>query len=138
MSHEVILFYKYIQIKNPNDLLAQQQKLCARLGLKGRIIIASEGINGTAEGSSAAIKEYCSIMHADPLFADLWFKKSEGNGSSFKKLQIRVRQDIISDKISNWHVNPAKVTGKYLTAEQLHKWFTANKKFYIVDMRNNY
>lgn len=138
MQYVVILFYKYIEIQDPEKLVEQQREIGERLHIKGRIIIAKEGINGTAEGTSQAIEEYCSLLHNDPRFSDLWFKKSEGDGTSFKKLQVRVRNDIISDKISHWEVNPAKTTGKYLTAEQLHQWFIMGKKFYIVDMRNNY
>jgi len=73
-------------------------------------------------------KNTAHLCIKDPLFADLWFKKSEGDGTSFKKLQIRIRQDIISDKVTNWAVNPNQTTGQYLTAEQLHEWIVSNKK----------
>ncbi|MDQ6808058.1 MAG: hypothetical protein M3Z64_01320, partial [Verrucomicrobiota bacterium] len=46
----VILFYKYVSIADPAALVAAQRDLCLALGLKGRILIASEGINGTLAG----------------------------------------------------------------------------------------
>lgn len=137
-SYKVILFYKYITIEHPPEFMQQQKDLCSKLSLKGRIIIASEGINGTIEGEAFAIEEYCSIMQKDSRFSDLWFKTSSSDGKSFKKTHISLRQDIISNKIANWNINPTQTTGKYLTAEQLHTWITTNKKFYLIDMRNNY
>ncbi len=47
--HQILLYYKYVHIENPEAETARQRELCERLNLKGRIIVASEGINGTVE-----------------------------------------------------------------------------------------
>jgi UPF0176 protein len=60
---KVILYYKYIQINNPSEAVTQQKELCAGLGLKGRILIAREGINGTLEGTEENILKYCDIKY---------------------------------------------------------------------------
>ena len=49
-NYELILYYKYIHIEDPQSLVNAQKELCSRLNLKGRILIAAEGINGTLEG----------------------------------------------------------------------------------------
>src|SRR5690348_16044686 len=77
-------------------------------------------------------------MQQDPRFADMLFKKSEGTGKALPKLQVRVRRDLVSDHTDEWAIDPQQLTGKYLTAEELHTWITTGKKFYIMDMRNNY
>lgn len=138
MSFKVVLFYKYTKIDNPEELMNDQRALCEKLKLKGRIIIAGEGINGTLEGVYKNIQKYCSVLKKDPRFADIHFKFSEGDGKAFPKLSVKVRQEIVAGHLEDADVNPAEITGKYITAEQLHKWFLEGKEFYIVDMRNDF
>ena len=52
MAFQVLLYYKYVSIDDPNQVRDDQKKLCERLNLKGRIIVSKEGINGTLEGLS--------------------------------------------------------------------------------------
>lgn len=134
-SYQILLFYKYIEIKDPQEFRLEQIDLCGRLNLKGRIIIANEGINGTVEGTSENTEKYIKTLIKDKRFADIHFKKSAGNGKSFPKLSVKVRNEIVSAYLGN-NINPAILTGKYITPEQLHEWIHSDKKFYIVDMRN--
>ncbi len=136
--HTVLLFYKYVDINDPVTLCDIQKTLCKKLGLKGRMIIAHEGINATFEGTDEAIEEYCSELVKDTRFADVHFKKSTGTGKAFRKLSIKVRDEIVSGHLGEIDVNPQEVTGKYISAEELHDWIGAKREFYIVDMRNDY
>ena len=63
-SFQILLYYKYVHIENPKGLREAQVELCERLNLKGRIIIAKEGINGTVEGTKEATAEYIKIGRA--------------------------------------------------------------------------
>ncbi len=136
--HKIILYYKYVQIADPKKFATQQRQICKKLGLKGRILIAEEGINGTVEGSDQAIQEYTADFLANPLFSDVNIKTSESSGNSFPKLVIKVRSEIVSSHLGPKDLNPTVVTGKYITAEELHGWLHSDKEFYIVDMRNDY
>jgi UPF0176 protein len=62
----VILFYKYASVADPKEFAAAQRALCEALDLKGRILIAEEGINGTLAGSAAA--KMMSFYIARPRF----------------------------------------------------------------------
>ena len=55
---EIVLFYKYMQIADPEAMMVAQRALCQQLGLKGRLIIATEGVNGTFEGTKENITKY--------------------------------------------------------------------------------
>ncbi len=92
----VILFYKYVAVVDPEQLAAEQRALCGRLRLKGRVLIASEGINGTLAGPVDAINEYVSALHADSRFADIAIKVSAGDVSTFPKLVVKVRPEIVT------------------------------------------
>src|SRR5947199_9230910 len=106
MQYEVLLFYKYVSISEPWAVQKAQRKLCEELSLKGRIIIAHNGINGTVEGLQEDTQKYIASMHQDDQFADIVFKKSEGTGTALPRLQIRVRKDLVSDQTAEWHVDP--------------------------------
>lgn len=137
-NYQILLFYKYAPIKNPVHEMREQKRLCEKLGLTGRIIIADEGINGTVEGTLENTEEYIKIMTKDKRFSDVNWKKSEGTGSAFPKLKVKVREEIVSLHLHDKDIKPWKNTGKYLDAEELHSWFEEKREFFIVDMRNDY
>src|SRR5690242_19025788 len=66
----ILLYYKYVFIENPEKFAYDHLKLCKSLGLKGRILIAEEGINGTVGGPKTQTDEYIRIMKEDPRFTD--------------------------------------------------------------------
>jgi len=136
--HTILLYYKYVKIQYPKREVKAQRKICEELGLTGRIIIAPEGINGTLEGATENAQKYIEYMKKDKRFKDINWKKSTGTGSAFPKLSVKERREIVSLHLGDMDFDPNKVTGKYLTAEELHSWFENKKEFYIVDMRNDY
>jgi UPF0176 protein len=137
-EYQILLYYKYIKIDNPEDFKNLQRQLCRKLNLKGRIIVAKEGINGTVEGLTSDTEEYIKEFTKDGRFKDIQFKKSEGTGSAFPKLSIKVRNEIVAYRLGTDDIEPWKITGKYLTPEEVHHWFKEKKEFYIIDMRNGF
>jgi UPF0176 protein len=135
---EILLYYKYVLIDNPASEMARQRELCERLGLKGRIIIAREGINGTVEGLKENTEKYIEEMTGDPRFANMHWKKSAGTGKAFPKLSVKVRSEIVSLGLGVCDIDPNQITGVHLKPEELHQWIKEGKEFYIVDMRNVY
>lgn len=138
-KYDIILFYKYVHIDNPAKLMLHQKELQLSLGLKGRSIIASEGVNITLEGIPENVDKYLEDLFSDPRFKDINIKRSEGTGNSFPRTSVKVRNEIVSlglDKACD--IDPNQLTGIHLPAEELHKWFQEGKEFYIVDMRNVY
>jgi UPF0176 protein len=138
MSHQILLYYSYAHVQDADALAERQRILCAELGLKGRIIVAREGINGTLEGTFENTESYITACSAEPAFKDVVFKRSEGTGNAFKKLFVRVRPEIVSSHLGERDVDPNRITGKRLLAEELHEWIRSDREFYIVDMRNDY
>lgn len=144
---DIILYYKYATVADPTAFMYWHKGLCAKLGFKGRILIAHEGINGTLEGSPENVDEYCKQLVSKDGggkfgdFSDVVFKRSEGNGKAFPKLTIKVRNEIVTAKLGDEDVNPNEITGTHLPAEELKNWFEtgeSGKDFHIIDMRNTY
>ena len=92
----VILFYKYVPIADPAEFASAQRALCSSLGLKGRVLIASEGINGTLAGPAEAVNQYVAALKTDARFADVAVKVSAGDTTTFPKLVVKVRREIVT------------------------------------------
>jgi UPF0176 protein len=137
-NFKIILFYKYIPIDNPITLRDEQREICHQLNLKGRIIVASEGINATLEGNEGSIGAYIKKFKDDKRFEDVHIKFSDGTGEAFPKLSVKVRNEIVAFRLGEGDVKPWEITGKYIYANELHEWINSKKKFYIVDMRNSF
>ena len=138
LEYQIILFYKYVHIENPEQVKMWHDEICARLDLKGRCIIAREGINATFEGTNGNIKEYVEELEKDKRFSKIHFKLSAGTGSAFPKLSIKVRKEIVSLNLGVCDIDPNQNTGIHLKPDELHKWLREGREFYIVDMRNVY
>lgn len=134
----IVLFYKYVTIAEPEKLRDEQLVLCKKLNLKGRMIVAREGINATFEGTKDEIQQYLDDLLSHSEFADIHIKKSTGTGNAFPKLSIKVRPEIVATHLKERDIDPNKITGRYLQAEELHEWFATEREFYIIDMRNDY
>lgn len=135
-KYQVLLYYKYIPVENAEQVRDEQVDLLKKFNLKGRLIVADEGINGTLEGLTEDTEKYIEAMEKSKYFKGISYKKSVGNGKGFPKISVKYRPEVVTTKIKN--LDPNVTTGKYLSAEELHDWFANNKEFYIVDMRNDY
>lgn len=136
--YEILLYYIYTYIADPEVVRVSQKALCEKLNLTGRIIIGTEGLNGTVGGLKDDTQKYVEACAQDELLKDMLFKRSEGVEDAFPKLSIKVRNEIVGAKLHEEDVNPTEITGKRLTPDELHTWFEQEKDFVIVDMRNSY
>ena len=137
-NYRILLYYKYTHINDPEALVEAHKELGTRLGLKGRVLIAHEGINGTVEGTIENTEIYKAELEKVPELMGIEYKESEGTGHAFPKLIVRLRPEIVSSHLGEENFNPADFTAQYITADELQQWFLEEREFYIVDMRNDY
>jgi len=131
----IILFYKYVQIPDPEGIKKWQEKLCQDFNLKGRIIIATEGINATLGGENSLVRRYISIMQKHPLFVHVDFKESEGSKTDFPRLSIKVRKEIVT--LGKEINNLEQKTGTHKTPQEVHELLQKNPEDLVIfDARN--
>ncbi len=135
-DYVVILFYRFAKIANPESVAEKHRAKCVELGLKGRMILAHEGVNGTFEGTRDAINSYKEFLAEDPYFDGILIKESAGTGRAFPKLKIVVRNEVVTLGAGEFDV--ANETAKELPADELHKWYENNEDFVVLDLRNDY
>lgn len=137
-KYKVLIFYKYVEISDPKSLMNRIKSVCNELNLKGRILIASEGINGTVGGLVSYTEKFASFIVTISEFADMKIKSSESPDEAFPRMSVKVRNEIVGTKFSKEKANPIEKTAPYLSADELKEWFTSNEDFEIIDMRNDY
>ncbi|RHW35726.1 rhodanese-related sulfurtransferase [Neobacillus notoginsengisoli] len=134
--YRVLLYYKYVHIENPEEFTAEHLAFCKELGLKGRILIAEEGINGTVSGTVEQTDAYMKAMKEDPRFADMVFKIDGADSHAFKKMHVRHRSELVTLRLED-DVDPNEVTGKYLEPKEFFEAMQ-DPNTVVVDARNDY
>jgi UPF0176 protein len=94
--NRVILYYNFVPIADPEAVKLWQKTLCESLDIKGRILISSQGINGTLGGHMDDIKKYIKNTREYPGFKKIDFKWSQGTGNDFPKLKIQVKDELVA------------------------------------------
>lgn len=137
MNHQVLLFYKYTTIFDPEALKSMYIELCKKYALKGRTIIAEEGINSTLEGTIENTEGFLVEFLQDTRFAGMQIKRSEGKGVSFPRLMVKVRDEIVGTRFAK-EIDPRVTTAPHISADELHTLFEEGEDFIGIDMRNSY
>ncbi len=132
----VLLYYKYVKIKSLDSFSQQHLKILKDLNLKGRILVAEEGINGAVSGSKEAAENYKRYMHSIPEFADIHFKETSAKNHPFRKTQVKVKKEIVASGLYNKvDVNNA---GTHLEPAEFKRMIETDDSSIVLDMRNDY
>lgn len=130
----VILYYKFTEIQRPVEFAAAHLEYCKSENLLGKVLVASEGINGSLSGTKEQMERYRSYLSSQEQFSDVTFKEETCTFSPFKKMIVRVKKEIVRiDKELD-----LKKTGRYISPEELLELYESGEDFIILDTRNNY
>ncbi|HWL12560.1 MAG TPA: rhodanese-related sulfurtransferase [Ureibacillus sp.] len=136
MDYRVLLYYHYTTIEDPAVFSAEHLKACKELNLKGRILVANEGINGTVSGTIEDTNAYMEMMKNHPLFEGIVFKIDEADKHAFKKMHVRPRPELVNLSLED-DINPHEITGRYLSPEEFLKEMQDDDTV-VLDVRNTY
>ncbi|MFT4471641.1 rhodanese-related sulfurtransferase [Arthrobacter sulfonylureivorans] len=128
--NRIVLYYAFTPLPDPDAVRLWQRALCEKLGLRGRILISKDGINGTVGGELNAVKQYVKTTREYPAFRDLDVKWSDGGAADFPRLSVKVRDEIVSfGAPGELKVDQDGVVGggKHLRPEELHQLIDAKK-----------
>lgn len=139
--YTVLLYYKYIEIKNPNFEIKKHLEFLKSINLLGRVIISEEGINGSLCGEDEYCAKYIEYMNNHLIFNNIEFKKSESNFICFSKLHVKYKKEITILGIDPKDLS-AKDSTKKISPKEFHEAIknkkNNNKDFILFDIRNNY
>jgi len=119
----VLLYYGFTPISDPVAVQLWQTTLCESLNLKGRILLAPSGINGTVGGHIDDLRKYIKHTKKYPGFKKIAFKWSQGTGNDFPKLSIAIKDELVNfNALAELKVSETGVIGggQHLRPEQVH------------------
>ena len=93
---KIILFYKFTALPDPEMTRLWQRSLAEQYNLRGRILLSKHGINGTLGGDIDDLKAYVKATKSFAGFKQTVIKWSDGGRDDFPKLQVKVRDEIVS------------------------------------------
>ena len=129
-------FYKYVDISVPNELRDELYEVWNQMGVFGRVYIADEGINAQVSIPQQNWEIFKDSVRNNDLFRDVKIKKAIQEGSSFYKLKIKVRKELVAYDVPKESYDMRKV-GKHLTASEYNLALDREDST-VVDMRNYY
>lgn len=116
MPYDVAAFYQFAALPDFRDLRERVRFLCAGLKLKGSVLLAQEGINGTLAGSRDAIRELVDALRHGDVFAGrldkLELRFSTASAMPFRRLKIRLKKEIVT--LGDAETDPTRQVGVYV------------------------
>lgn len=131
----VAALYKFVSLPDFAEKKDPLLAYCLEQEIKGTLLLAEEGINGTIAGTRAAIDAVISFLQADPRLADLEHKESYTDTPPFDRMKVRLKKEIVTLGVPE--ADPNQKVGTYVSPEE---WNTliSDPEVVLIDTRNDY
>lgn len=134
----ILAFYKYVNIENPERFMKDHLNFCLELGIRGRILVGKEGINGSVSGTLEQTEKYKEYLLVDLRFQGMMFKEDVGLLHPFEKMQIKVKEEVVHFGVDV----DLKYTGTHLQPSEFLEIYDEQGKLkdniLLLDARNDY
>ncbi len=131
----VAALYKFASLDDFQAKRAPLLEQCVKNGVKGTILLATEGINGTVAGSRQGIDSLLAYIKSDARLADLDHKESYCESQPFYRTKVKLKKEIVTLGVPG--VDPSKLVGKYVGPQQWNQ-LISDPDVLVVDTRNDY
>jgi len=111
------------------------QALCDQNGVKGTLLLAHEGINGTIAGTDAAIGTVLSFLRAQPEFKSLEHKESRASKMPFVRMKVKLKKEIVTMGVED--IDPTHIVGTYVAPKDWNA-LISDPDTIVIDTRNDY
>ena len=136
MSYSIVAaLYKFVLLEDFQDLQMPLLEICQSNKVKGTLLLAREGINGTIAGTRQGIDAVISYLHTDPRFCDLEYKESFAQTMPFYRMKVRLKKEIVTLGVPT--VDPAQRVGIYVEPEHWNNLIN-DPEVVVIDTRNTY
>ncbi|MEL6584538.1 MAG: rhodanese-related sulfurtransferase [Pseudomonadota bacterium] len=133
--HQIAALYHFAPVADPAALKHRLGQLCCRAGVRGTLIVASEGVNGTIAGTRGALDTALNGIKAEPGFADLEWKESTAAEAPFRKLKIKLKPEIVT--LGAGEIDPRAKVGRYIEPKDWNA-LVDDPDTVLIDTRNDY
>ncbi|MGN6116410.1 MAG: oxygen-dependent tRNA uridine(34) hydroxylase TrhO [Nitrobacter sp.] len=136
---KVAALYQFAPLPDFRELREPLRALCAGLAIRGTILLAHEGINGTVAGTADAIEALVRELRDGPLFGgrldNLELKFSQASAMPFARLKVRLKKEIVT--LGDPAVDPTRTVGTYVDPRDWNA-LIASADTLVIDTRNQF
>ena len=131
----VAALYHFATFPRYETFRAPLQAVCDDNGIKGTLLIAREGINGTVAGTDQGIARLLAFLRAQPEFAKLEHKESRASKMPFLRMKVRLKKEIVTMGVED--IDPNKIVGTYVDPKDWNA-LISDPETIVIDTRNDY
>lgn len=131
----IATFYKFADLSDYRDLREPLRAFCREEGVRGSILLAAEGVNGTIAGPRQAVDNVLSYLRAHQKLAGMTHKESFADFVPFRRMKVRFKREIVNLGLPE--INPNDQVGVYVDAAQWND-LIADPDVLLIDTRNDY
>ena len=128
-------FYLFVELPNFVERRAALLAFCEAHNIKGSILLASEGINGTIAGAASDVHAVLGYLRQDPKFLSLEHKESFAKKSPFHRMKVRLKKEIVTMGVDG--ISPTQMAGTYIKPEDWND-LISEPDVVVIDTRNHY
>jgi len=127
--------YKFVDLPDYRALREPLLACCEAHQVKGTLLLASEGINGTIAGPEAGVRAVLAHLHADPRLASLQHKEAWADKPPFLRMKVRLKKEIVTLRVPE--LDPNRTVGQYVKPQDWNA-LLADPEGVVIDTRNDY
>ncbi len=131
----VATLYQFAPFDDPAAIQQSLLSLCVAHHLKGTIVVAREGINGTIAGSETGVDDVVTYIRTLPGCAGVDVKYSHAGTMPFLRMKVRLKKEIVTLGVPG--IDPARDTGRYVDAEEWNALISEPETI-LIDVRNDF
>lgn len=131
----VCALYKFVTLDDYRELRDPLLAEMTRLEVKGTILLAHEGLNGTIAGTRAGIDGVLAWLNADPRIAGIVYKETFENSNPFYRTKVKLKKEIVTMGVDG--IDPKHIVGTYVKPQDLNALISRDDVV-LIDTRNDY
>ena len=139
MTYKVAALYQFVPLPDFREIKDPLHKLCLDLGIRGTLLLAHEGINGTVAGTEAGIDALIVELREGPLFRgrldNLELKFSSASEMPFKRMKVRLKKEIVT--LGDPQTDPLRRVGTYVSPAEWNR-LLEEPGIVLLDTRNDF
>ena len=134
-DYVVCALYKFVRLDDYTDLRSPLTRLMDKHQIRGTLLLANEGVNGTVAAKRAGIDALLAWFKTDPRLADIVYKESYDSNQPFNRSKVKLKKEIVTLGVEG--IDPRHVVGTYVKPQDWNE-LVSDPEVFVVDTRNDY
>ncbi|WP_305369031.1 oxygen-dependent tRNA uridine(34) hydroxylase TrhO [Photobacterium leiognathi] len=134
-QYVVCALYKFVELDDYQQIQQPLKDLLEANNIRGTLLLASEGINGTVAGKRESIDALLAWFKQDPRLTDVVYKESFSTEQPFNRTKVKLKKEIVTMGVEG--IDPRHVVGTYVKPKEWNA-LISDPDVVLVDTRNDY